>query len=42
MQLPISMHTYIGVIRRRCIGGDEWEEFNECIRVEVGMLADEV
>lgn len=38
----ILLYQCTGVVRRRCIGGDEWEEFNECIRVEVEMLADEV
>ena len=32
----------IGIVRRRCIGIDQWEEFFECFREETRILLDQV
>ena len=32
----------VGKVRRRCIGEDVWEEFNECISEEINILMEEV
>ena len=32
----------IGIVRRRCIIGDQWEEFIECFREDTSMLFDQV
>ena len=32
----------IGIVRRRCIGNDQWEEFFECFREEIRILLDQV
>lgn len=31
-----------GIVRRRCIGDDDWEEFFECFRDEIKSLLDQV
>ena len=33
---------WLGTIRRRCIGSDQWEEYFECFREETRMLLDQV
>ena len=37
-----DMYCITGIIRRRCIIDDMWEEFFECFREETGMLLDQV
>ena len=34
--------TVLGVVRRRCIGGNDWEEFNECFKEQTVKLLNQV
>ena len=34
--------TVLGVVRRRCIGSNDWVEFNECFKKEIVKLLNQV
>ena len=41
MSLNTQLHV-TGIVRRRCIIDNLWEEFVECFREETSMLFDQV
>ena len=38
----LIVYYVVGIVRRRCIRDDLWEEFFECFREETRMLLDQV
>ena len=38
----IYAYTHTGIVQRRCLGDDEWEEFFGCFREEAEMLLNQV
>lgn len=38
----ISLLLYVGIVQRRCLGDDEWEEFFGCFREETKILLNQV
>ena len=38
----VPLCCVIGIVHRRCIGSNQWEEFFECYKDETRMLLDQV